>query len=256
MQLESKTQIPRMLFVVLSVMIAGMLLLLCRRLPDFFVRALLWLRSHGRYRLKVIGQQNLPSDGPVILATNCDRFETCMQVVTATDRYTRFILLESDEDESPPWLLRYLARRTGLVALPKHKAPSEAWDKALAKASKALGQGHLLGVTADGDGPTPEMVELLELLRAGRSVPIVPVYCGELSHADGGHKPVIRRMQVVFGHELSPDATAAEIRRGIHVLGEWMHQIEQSGISAATSMIPGAAVAWPIGPGPDRRASP
>ena len=40
-----------------------------------------------------------------------------MQVVTATDRYTRFILLESEDDERPPWLLRYLARRTGLIPL-------------------------------------------------------------------------------------------------------------------------------------------
>src|SRR5207253_1977168 len=64
MELEQKTQIPKILFLVLAVLIAGMLLLLCRKLPDFFVRALLWLRSHGRYRLRVIGQQNLPSDGP------------------------------------------------------------------------------------------------------------------------------------------------------------------------------------------------
>src|SRR5260370_36279360 len=98
-------------------MTLAILYLLCRQLPDFFVRALLWLRSHGRYRLKVIGLHNLPSDGPVILATNCDRFDTCMQVVTATDRFTRFILLESDADVPPTPLLRYLARRTGLVVL-------------------------------------------------------------------------------------------------------------------------------------------
>jgi acyl-[acyl-carrier-protein]-phospholipid O-acyltransferase/long-chain-fatty-acid--[acyl-carrier-protein] ligase len=255
-ELEQKMQIPKILFLLLSFMTAGMLLLLCRKLPDFFVRALLWLRSHGRYRLKIIGQQNLPSDGAVILATNCDRFETCMQVVTATDRYTRFILLESAEDESPPWLLRYLARRTGLVALPKHKAPAEAWDKALAKASKTLGQNHLLGVTADGDEPAREMIELLDALRADRPVPIVPVYCGELSHAEPGHEPVIRRMQVVIGKPMRPEATTDEIRIAIHLLGEWMRQIDEAGMSAATAMIPGAAVALPTGPGSNHPATP
>src|SRR5262249_30389976 len=133
-ELEKQVQLPRILFLILSLMTAGMLFLLCRKLPDFFVRALLWLRSHGRYRLKVIGLHNLPSDGPVILATNCDRFDSCMQVVTATDRFTRFILLEHDDDEHPPWLLRYLARRTGLVPLQAHGTTQEAWDKALAKA--------------------------------------------------------------------------------------------------------------------------
>ena len=107
------------------------------KLPDFFVRALLWLRSHGRYRLKVVGLHNLPSDGPVILATNCDRFDSCMQVVTATDRFTRFILLEDDGDEHPPWLLRYLARRTGLMALRSHGKIRQA----------PVGKGH------GGEGP-------------------------------------------------------------------------------------------------------
>src|SRR5205823_4592179 len=170
--------------------------------PDFFVRALLWLRSHGRYRLKVIGQHNLPSNGPVILATNCDRFETCMQVVTATDRYTRFILLESDDDERPPWLLRYLARRTGLIALPKNKAAAGDWDKALAKASRTLGQGHLLGVTVDGDAPDLRVAELLDQLRVQFRPPIIPVYCGELHGHKAGHPPMLRRMQVVIGHQL------------------------------------------------------
>src|SRR5207248_11204241 len=118
-ELEQKAQIPKVLFLILSGMTACMLFLLCRKLPDFFVRALLWLRSHGRYRLKVIGLHNLPSDGPVILATNCDRFETRMQVVTATDRYTRFILLDSGDDDRPRWLLPYLAPRTGLIPISK-----------------------------------------------------------------------------------------------------------------------------------------
>jgi len=205
----------------------------------------------------VIGQHNLPSNGPVILATNCDRFETCMQVVTATDRYTRFILLESEDDERPPWLLRYLARRTGLVALPKWKAPAEAWDKALAKASRALGEGHLLGVTADGDGPRPEMIELLHDLRRLTAAPILPVYCGELSPPAGsGPKPMLRRMQVVIGRPLPIDATGAEIRLAIHVLGEWMRQTEESGVAVATSMIPGAASASPIMPVSDPPATP
>ena len=123
--------VPRFLFCGASLMTLGILLLLCKQLPDFFVRALLWLRSHGRYRLRVIGLNNLPSDGPAILATNCDRFESCMQVLAATDRYTRFILFESAADGPPRPLLRYLARRTGLVVLHPKQISSAQWEKAL-----------------------------------------------------------------------------------------------------------------------------
>src|SRR5262249_47696597 len=97
-----KERLPTYLFLSAALMTLAILILLCRQLPDFFVRALLWLRSHGRYHLKVIGVNNLPSEGPVILATNCDRFDDCMQVLAATDRYARFILVENPADEKPP----------------------------------------------------------------------------------------------------------------------------------------------------------
>jgi len=238
-------QLPHYLFFSASLMTLGILYLLCRQLPDFFVRALLWLRSHGRYRLKVVGLNNLPTDGPVILATNCDRFDTCMQVVTAADRFTRFVLLESDEDERLPWLLRYLAKRTGLVALRPTGETQEAWDKALAKALRALGQGNLVGITADGSGPTPHMVKLLQDLRQRTAAPILPVFCGALLPQAGpdAHPTLVRRMQVVIGHPLPEAATPEEIRQAIHRLGEWMYQQDRDGLQASTLVIPGGAPA-------------
>src|SRR5207253_1225078 len=75
---QNKEPLTRALFLGAALMTTGILILLCRLLPDFFVRSLLWLRSHGRWRLKVIGLQNLPAEGAVLLATNCDRFQECM----------------------------------------------------------------------------------------------------------------------------------------------------------------------------------
>jgi MFS family permease len=238
-------QVPRFLFLGASLMTLGILVLLCRQLPDFFVRALLWLRSHGRYRLRVVGIPHLPTDGPVILATNCDRFETCMQVVAATDRFTRFVLLESDDDPSPPWLLRLLARRTGLVALRRHGETRDGWDRALDKATRTLYQGNIVGVTADGDGPAPEMVRILDELRARTPAAVLPVYCGELDPAHPGESrhAVIPRVQVVIGHALPAGATAAEIRAAIHGLGEWAHQTDRAGEPPTTAAIPKDAIA-------------
>jgi hypothetical protein len=255
LELEDRMQIPKILFLTLSVLTAGMLLLLCRKLPDFFVRTLLWLRSHGRYRLKVVGVNNLPSDGAVILATNCDRFETCMQVVTATDRFTRFVLLESEDDERPPWLLRYLAKRTGLVALPAKGAAEDIRTRALARASRAIAEGNLLGITAVGDAPPEELARLLGDLRKENSVPILPVYCGALTAESKSAK--IRRMLVVIGHPVPTGSTTEEIQQSVKVLGEWMRQIDQSGAPALTAMIPGVASAsLKVATAPGRPAHP
>jgi MFS family permease len=231
--------VPRYLFVGASLMTLAILLVLCRQLPDFFVRSLLWLRSHGRFRLKVVGLKNLPSDGPVILATNCDRFDTCMQVVAATDRFTRFVLLESARDPEPRPLLRYLARRTGLVALRPGLVTPAQWDKALGKASRTLQTGNLLGLTVDGDWPPAEADKFLHQLRSLRPAVILPVYCGAL-HATpsvNGRAPAVRRVRVVIGYPLRPDATAADVRQAIRALGDWIQQTEQH-----TEALPAALV--------------
>src|SRR5262249_4887859 len=178
----NKEGLPTYLFLAAAVMTLAILLLLCRQLPDFFVRALLWVRSYARYHLKVIGVNNLPTEGPVILATNCDRFDDCMQVLAATDRYTRFILVDNPADNAPRPLLRFLARQTGMVVLPARSASPAAWDMALAVTLKELGRGNMVGVTVEGEVPTADMEKFLEDVHNLTPTVIVPVYCGTAAH--------------------------------------------------------------------------
>lgn len=208
--------LPRYLFLGAGGMTLGILLLLCQQLPDFFVRALLWLRSHGRYRLRVVGIANLPSEGPVILATNCDRFDMSMHVVSATDRYTRFILVENAAEPEPRPLLRYLARRTGLIALKPGQSTPQEWEKALTKARRTLEQGNLVAVTVDG----ADMAAFLDRLRADKPVPVVPVYWGQVGEV--GH---VRRVQVVLGQPVEN----GDVRLAIQALSHLPHPGEASG---------------------------
>jgi 1-acyl-sn-glycerol-3-phosphate acyltransferase len=255
---QNKEPLTRALFLGAALMTLGILVLLCRLLPDFFVRSLLWVRAQGRSRLKVIGLQNLPAEGPVLLATNCDRFKDCMQVVTATDRFTRFILIEDPADREPTPLLRYLARRTGLVALRPDTARPEDWDKALNRAVRALDEGKLVAVTADGSGPGHKKEEFLNKLRARAPVPVLPVYCGTLAADPEGNGRLfkLKRVRVVIGEAVRPTATAAEIRRAIHDMGDWVHEAEQTGTTLSTLMIPKAVGALPSGTAPDHPEHP
>jgi 1-acyl-sn-glycerol-3-phosphate acyltransferase len=272
----NKERLPTYLFLSAALMTLGILILLCRQLPDFFVRALLWLRSHGRYHLKVIGVNNLPSEGPVILATNCDRFDDCMQVLAATDRYARFILVENPADEKPPPLLRFLAKQTGLVVLPARQDFPAAWDMALAISQRELGRGNMVGITVDGqkergarsedggsknearvsepgalatggskiethDGSPADMEKFLEDMRGLSPTVIVPVYCGTAAHLPNGAASTIRRIRVVIGHPMSPNTSFAEARREIAMLGQWIRFADQGEANPATIMIPGGS---------------
>ena len=241
-------RLPRYLFLTAGVMTMGILLLLCRQLPDFFVRALLWLRSYGRYHLKVIGVNNLPTEGPVILATNCDRFDDCMQVLAATDRYTRFILVDNPADNAPRPLLRFLAKQTGMVVLPARTASPAAWDMALAVTLKELGRGNMVGVTVEGELPTADMEKFLEDVHNLTPTLIVPVYCGTAAHLANGPAPTIRRVRVVIGHPMSPNTSFVEARREISMLGEWIRHADQGEAPPATIMIPGGVASSPPAP--------
>jgi MFS family permease len=248
-------QLPRYLFLGASAMTLGVLLLLCRQLPDFFVRSLLWLRSHGRYRLKVVGQSNLPSNGAVILATNCDRFHSCMQVLAATDRFTRFVLFETlvgDEEWRP--LLRFLAHRTGLIVLRPQTINRTSWAKALAKACKALDNDHLLGVTIDSPDLNRETEDFLDDLLQRRKAPLLPVYCDTVEAEGALTHP--RRVRVVIGPPLPADTAVAVVRQTIRAMGDWLQQAERTGTVPATVLIPGASGASPTTPALDLQSPP
>jgi MFS family permease len=246
--------LPRYLFIGAGLMTLGTLVLLCRQLPDFFVRALLWLRSRSRYRLRVVGVHHLPTEGAVILATNCDRLEKCMQVITATDRFTRFVLLRRDgsgADETSGFL-GYLARRTRLETL---RFPGDESETAgvFAKAVRALGQGSLLGVTVDGEDCPEEAGRFFEELRRQAGVPVVPIYCGT---GDAGPADDLPWVRVVIGQEVRPEAGAAEVRTVIRLLAEWIRQTEDAGAVPATALIPVAGGASPTGPAPGHPGHP
>jgi MFS family permease len=252
-------KLPRYLFLGASTMTLGILILLCRRLPDFFVRTLLWLRSHGRYRIKVVGLNNLPSNGGVILATNCDRFQSSMHVLAATDRLARFVLLESTADDEPRRpLLRYMARRTGLVILRPGITNADNWEQALVKASTTLASGDLLGLTVASSEWTQEAERFFQDLAARQTATLLPVFCDPIdtSSTPNGDVRSLRRVRVVIGHPLPPAASIDNVRQAIQAIADWIKRVDRGSAVLATVMIPGASTASPTGPAADRPARP
>ncbi len=241
----TEENLPPYLFLGASGMTLAILILLCRQLPDFFVRALLWLRTHGRYRLRVIGVNNLPSNGPVILATNCDRFQECMQVIAATDRFTRFVLLESAADAEPRPFLRFLARRTGLEVLRHGRIDEPALAKALSKGGRALDNGDMLGVTLDSQELDQEAGQFFHNLTVRYAVTLLPVYCEtqQTGHENNGRILAVRRVRVVIGRPLEPGTAIEEVRKAIRELGDWIQTADRGGDPPATVSIPGGAPA-------------
>jgi MFS family permease len=248
--------LPSYLFIGAAMMVLGILSLLCRQLPDFFVRALFWLRSLGRFRIKVIGMHNLPPRGPVILATNCDRMDSSMQLVAATDRYTHYLLLEDKNNRPTLPVLRFMARRTGYLVL--SEITPETIAAAVAMAKKALARDDLLAVTVDGHHPISGIENLVQELRRQFPVEVLPVFCGPL-HA--GQDSAERRLhghkvRVVFGQPLPAETNFDDIRQQIRQLGDWVRRCEGDGDLQTTAKIPVVSDALRTATAPGRPPNP
>ena len=246
--------LPRYLFLGAGLMTLGILLLLWRKLPDFFVRSLFWFKSIGRYRIKAVGLQNLPMEGPVILAANCEDLYGCLQLVSATDRSTKVILVEDQSAMRGGALLRWMALRHSLVTVRPNPDGSISWMEARVEAERTLQDGHLLAINIEDEKHASAIAAFLQDVRETAHAPILPVYCGSLD--DGGVPGIAPRIRVVFGEMMTaavvaaePAAVAAgpsiapaiaesagmpavitldECRREIQRLGEWIREHDNS----------------------------
>ncbi len=219
-----KERLPRFLFLGAALMTLVILFLLWRKLPDFFVRTLFWFRSLGKYRLKAVGMQNLPTEGPVILATNCNDLLSCLQLVSATDRATKVILIEDPSCLHNGTLLRLLAQRAILISVRPSADNRLSWDEAKRDALQTLQGGHLLAISMEHPEHAGAVAALMEEVWQKTGAPIVPVYCGSL---DGSNLGVTPRVRVVFGETpatITPEGLRAEIKK----LGDWIRANDDS----------------------------
>lgn len=215
-QLETAARIPPILFVSASMITAIVLGVLCWQRPDFLVRAVSWLRIPARRRLKAINADHLPADGPLIVATNCTRFEQWMHVVAVIDRYTRFVPGPIDDGDDTS--LARLSQRLG-VALPAGDEDVVEFDRAVFSSVDTLRQGNLLGVIVTGGNGAERGEELFGRLQAAVEADILPVYCGEYPSQEGGTAPNQGRMSVVLGEQLPASTDLEAVRAAVAELG-------------------------------------
>ncbi len=188
-----RRSMPELLFFSAAVMTFVTLMMLWLQLPDLFKRTLLWFRWRKHYRLEVEGLLHLPGDGPAVLVTNADGREASLQVLSVTDRTTRFLNVDGDV------------------------------EKLADRARKALSRGEVVGL-ASADGNTEAVERLVEILAKGdRPAPMIPVYRG----VSPARRDDRQRARILFGKML-PSGTAAhlvlhELRR----LGETFKVHEQ-----------------------------
>jgi acyl-[acyl-carrier-protein]-phospholipid O-acyltransferase / long-chain-fatty-acid--[acyl-carrier-protein] ligase len=196
------------------------------RVPEFFVRFILWLLTHTIYRIRIVGQQHVPSRGPALLVCNHLSHIDGFLVGACVQRFVRFMVYRPYY-EAP--MLRWFLSRI-------HAIPVAAGRDSLASLERArqeLEAGHVVCIFAEGEiSRTANLLPFkrgLERIAAGLNAPIIPVY---IDRVWGSIFSFERRrffwkwprripydVTVAFGPALPSNTSAPEVRLAVMELG-------------------------------------
>ena len=60
--------------------------------PDFLVRFVLWMATHTIFRIRIVGQENVPFRGPALLVANHMSHVDGFLIGACVQRFVRFMV--------------------------------------------------------------------------------------------------------------------------------------------------------------------
>jgi len=144
-------------------------------LPDFLLRFVFWMLTHTLYKIKIVGQKNVPLSGPALLVSNHMSFVDAFLVGACVQRFIRFMIYEYFyEIKAIKWLLRLMK------AVPIADGNKREVLNSLSAAREELRAGHMVCIFAEGaitrTGNLLPFKKGFERIAEGLDVPIIPVH--------------------------------------------------------------------------------
>ena len=199
-----------------------------RVLPGFFVRLILWMLANSLYRIRIVGQENIPLQGPALLVCNHVSFVDPFLVGSCTRRFIRFMITRSYyEIRSLQWFFRLMK------TFPVSDRGRRDILKSIELARDELRQGNLVCIFAEGSisrtGNLLPFKRGVERIIEGLDVPVIPIHLDRVwgsifSFSEGRFFWKWPRLfpysvTVSFGQLMSSTVKAWEVRQRILVMG-------------------------------------
>jgi acyl-[acyl-carrier-protein]-phospholipid O-acyltransferase/long-chain-fatty-acid--[acyl-carrier-protein] ligase len=212
------------IIIVLSLFAFGAMAYVLYVLPDFFVRSVLWLLTHTFYRIRVVGEENLPNRGPALLISNHVSFVDALIIGSCMQRFIRFMLHRDYYDNR--WLNWFFR----LMKAIRVSATNRREIVHSLKAARAeLEQGQVVCIFAEGSisrtGRVLPFKRGFEKIVNDLDVPIIPVHLdqlwGSMFSFKGGRffwkrpKQVPHPVTVSFGTPLPSSSGAQQVRQAV-----------------------------------------
>ena len=206
-------------------------------LRDFFVRMLVTIAVKSLYRVRAIGVENVPVEGPALLLANHSSYFDALLLCATTRRRVRFLMDPGMIEKFR--FLKPILRLYRVIPVSSKSSPVQV-ARALKEARRALDEGYMVCVFPEGGVTRTGTIRAFhrgyERIVRGTDVPLVPVYMGgswgTLYAYYGGRllgglfRLRLRRypVTVVFGEPLPTHTDAFRVRRAVMELScDWFN---------------------------------
>ncbi len=198
-----------------------------RMLPDFLTRLLVWLLFNSIYRIRVVGAENQPKGGALLVGNHVSLVDGFL-VSASSSRMVRYLVLRGYYEKR---LFNWYFRATHGIPVSADD-PKEVTEEALERAREVIREGHVMCIFAEGmmsrTGNLAKFRRGLERIAGGVDCPIIPFYLdgvwGSIFSNERGRylfkwpKHWFQPLTVVYGKPMPSTTKSDEVRRAIQDL--------------------------------------
>ena len=217
------------LFLMTAILNAVVAIYIFTLVPEFLMRFLVWMLIHTIYRVTVKGIDNIPDEGPVIVASNHVSFADPLIVGGIIRRPVNFVMYYKIY-RIP--VLNFIFRTGKAIPIASRAENPEILEQAYRSMHQVLDSGDVLGIFPEGgitgDGNIQPFKAGIDKIISEKPVPVVPVaLCNLWGSLFSRRDPVHKRRPYKFwanielriGAPIPPqEVTAARLQKEVEKL--------------------------------------
>lgn len=169
------------LFLVIAALNAVVAIYIYALLPEFLMRFLAWIIISVFYRIRPVGSQNIPDEGPAVIVCNHVSYMDPIILGGSIRRPMRFVMYYKIFDIP---LLNVFFRTAKAIPIAAAHEDEQLMNDAFATIDAELADGNLVCIFPEGgitgDGEVQQFRPGIEKIIERRAVPVIPVALGRL----------------------------------------------------------------------------
>jgi 1-acyl-sn-glycerol-3-phosphate acyltransferase len=217
------------LFLMTAILNAVVAIYIFTLVPEFLMRFLVWMLIHTIYRVRVSGEENIPDEGPVIVASNHVSFADPLILGGMIRRPVNFVMYHKIY-RIP--VLNFIFRTGKAIPIASRNEDPEVLENAYRRIHQVLAAEDVLGIFPEGkitdDGEIQPFKPGIEKIIAEQPVPVVPVaLCNLWGSLFSRRDPLLKRrpyklwstIELRIGQAIPPQqVTAARLQSEVEKL--------------------------------------